>query len=83
MCASPSRAQRRSFPKRVKSGAICAGDFAWLFDKLKERLDDIDGHREDDSGVLLGADFGQGLQISELHGGRDARKYLGGVDEGL
>ena len=31
-----------------------------------EVLDDVDGHREDDGGVVLGRDGAEGLQISQL-----------------
>ena len=33
---------------------------------VSERLDELDGHREDDGGVFLGGDLSQGLQVAQL-----------------
>ena len=62
------------FPARRLAGFV---------EKIEEGLDDVDRHREDNGGVLFGADLGQGLQVAQLHGGRNAGKDLRGVDERL
>ena len=51
--------------------------------KGEERLYDVDRHRENNSRVLLCADFGQGLEVAQLHRCGNAAENLGGVDERL
>ena len=47
-----------------------------------EVLDDVDGQREDDGGVLLGADARQRLQVAQLQRGRTLGDYFGGLLQG-
>ena len=76
-------AQRDIVRQRDTRVAVGAGRLAGLLHELKERLDDVDRHRKDDRGILFGADLGQRLQVAQLHGGRNAREDLGGVDQRL
>ena len=45
---------------------------------LHEALQQVDGKREDDGGVLLGGDGVEGLQITELQGGGRLRDDVSG-----
>ena len=51
-----------------------------------EMLDDVDGHGEDDGGVVLGRDCGEGLQVSAIQTHDDIREntmmvnYIGNAD---
>src|SRR6185437_12428537 len=78
-----SRAQGEFFRERCKSSAVGASWLASLVKKFEERLHDIDWHRKDDRGILFGADLSQRLQITQLHGGRNAPEDLCGVYKGL
>ena len=42
-------------------------------DLSHEMLDDVDGHGEDDGGVVLGRDCGEGLQVSAIQTHDDIR----------
>src|SRR5476651_1689089 len=69
--------------ERNATGAVGTSGLARLLDQFEERLDDVDRHRKDHGGILLGADLCERLQVAQLHGGRNTREYLGGVDQGL
>src|SRR5579872_2783171 len=63
------------------AGAAAGGDtdrLGGFFKQLEEGLDDVDRHREDNRGILLGADHRQRLQVTQLHGGRNGREDLYG-----
>src|SRR6185437_8095693 len=81
-CFRSSRVQWE-FIGRHKRSAVGTSWLASLVKKFEERLDDIDRHRKDDRGILLGADLSQRLQITQLHGGWNAPEDLCGVDKGL
>src|SRR5580692_2901058 len=76
-------AQRDVLHERNATGSVGSGGLARLLNQFEERFDDVDRHRKDYGGILLGADLCQCLQVAQLHGGWDAREYLGGIDEGL
>src|ERR1700722_5000248 len=76
-------AQRGVLPGRNVTGAVGADRFGRPLDQFEERLDDVDRHRKDHGGILFGAYLCQRLQVAQLHGGRNAREYLRGDDQGL
>ena len=50
-------------------------------DGLVEHVDQLHGQREDDGGVLLHADLGEGLQVAQLQGHGLGGHERGGVDQ--
>src|ERR1700722_3639767 len=83
-CGLPPHTITGSFLYLRNTGvAIPPGRLAGFIKQLKERLDDIDWHGENDGGILFGADLRQRLQVAQLHGSRNAREDLGSVGQGL
>src|SRR4029453_3468440 len=57
----------RSSPSKGP-GSNSGGAMRSLFAPLDEGLHPVDGHGEDDGGVLLRRDLGQGLQVAQVQG---------------
>ena len=55
------------------------GEWEGLLVKVHEAAHDVDGHREDDGGVVLCGDAVEGLEVTELQGGRAVGDHLGRV----
>ena len=63
------------------AGAVTA--LVAVLEGLHERLDQVDGHRQDDGRVLVGPDLEQRLQVAQLQRRGVAAHDLGGVEQAL
>src|SRR5258708_22196564 len=54
-----------------------------LFEEIGETGDDVNRQRENDGGVLLDADFREGLQVAQLQRDRFGREHFGRVGQAL
>ena len=51
-------------------------DALLVLDGLAHRAQKVKRHREDDGGVLLGSDTGQGLQVAQLESRPSIEQYI-------